>query len=383
MITHERSRPSWRRLRPAAALALAGLAAIGFAAAGCGDDDAGAGLTGPDGAAAGELSLDIPALAELDARLNLSETQRSEMAQVLADWRNDVADRAAKHAERRAARKGHDDGDFRTRGDGHRGHRGQFMGRFGGHHGFGDGLAADAPGFDHLADAAAILDNDQLATFATYIEERRADRHATRAGTGDGKFRLDGPMARKMASHLGLSESEARELRAAHKESGAAMRKLHQEYAAGTISAEQLRDGLRDIRLAMEARARTAMGDEEFEAFHERRSDRREKAMERRAERLDELLTKQADRLGRALRLDDAGKARVEAALQQTLPARRQLLDERSGGHLAPEEALYRGIQIEKEASAAIRATLTPDAAVRFDTLRRLIPGATRLHGRG
>ncbi|HEX7879453.1 MAG TPA: hypothetical protein VF720_08590 [Candidatus Eisenbacteria bacterium] len=379
MITSHRSTPSWRRLRPAMALGLAGLAALGFAAAGCGDDDAGAGLTGADASLTSELNLDIPALAELNSRLNLSEEQARDMEKVLAAWRSDASERMEKRAGKHeaGARK-----ESKLHAEGARGH-GFLMGRMGAGRGFGDGLLADGPGFDHLADAAAILDNDQLATFTTYIEERRQARRGEWRERADKAPHRDGPMARKMASRFGLSESETEELRAAHKESAERTRQLHGDYAAGTISAEQLRDGLRDSRLAMEAKARELMGAEEFEALHSKGNGKRTEMFERRSERLDERATKQAERLARALRMDAAGKSRIEAALRETIPARRQLLDELSSDQVTPEDALYRGIQIEKEASAAIRATLSPDEVVRFDSLARLIPGSRMVHGRG
>jgi len=377
MITSNRSTPTWRRLRPTLVLGLASIVALGFAAAGCGDDDAG--LMGADAAVTGELNLDIPALAELSGRLNLSEEQARDMETILAAWRTDVNERMEKRAEKHEAggRKG-----SRLHGEGAPGH-GFFMGRFGGPRGFGDGLLADAPGFDHLADAAAILDNDQLATFTAYIEERRQARREEWRGKGDTKPRGTGPMARKMASRFGLSESEAEALRAAHKESAERTRQLHKDYAAGTISAEQLRDGLRDVRLSVESKAKELMGAEDFEAIHAKGSEKRGEMFERRSERLDERATKQADRLARALRMDAAGKSRLEAALRETIPARRQLLEELSSDQVTPEDALYRGIQIEKEASAAIRATLSPEEAARFDSLVRLIPGNRLVHGRG
>jgi hypothetical protein len=382
MISQHRSTPAWRRVRPALALGLAGIVALGFAAAGCGDDDeAGAGLTSAD--VTGELNLDIPALAELNQRLGLSDEQARAMEQVLADWRTDLAERREKRVERRG--KGRHDGSpargERLHAEGGHG-PGLLMGRFGGLRVYGEGLLADAPGFDHLADAAAILDNDQLATFSDYLLERREARRVERRErhADDGR---PGPMARKMASRFGLSESEAQALRAAHRESAERTRALHRDYAGGTITAEQLRDGLREVRLSTESKAKEVLGAEEFEAFHEKRADKREAMLQRRSEGLDERAAKQADRLGRALRLDAAGKSRLEGALRGTIPARRQLIEELSGGNLAPEEALYRGIQIEQDASAAIRATLSPEEAVRFDSLRRLIPGSRLGHGRG
>ena len=306
--------------------------------------------------------------------------QQREMESILADWRSEVGERMERRAEKRKSHHARS-GEKGTREDHHPGFF--MMSRM--HAGFGGGgLFADSPGFEHLADAAAVLDNDQLTRFADYLDERREARASKwRERTDGAERRADGPFARKMAERFGVTTEDIAELRQAHRESGEKSRALHRDFAAGTISAELLRDGLREVRLGTEARAREVLGDEEFARLHERRSERHGERLERRAAKLDEIATTQADRLSRALRLDAAGESRIEAALRGTIQSRRALLEEIGGGNLAPEDVLYRGIQIEAETSAAIRATLSPEEAARFDTIRRLMPGQRKGLGRG
>lgn len=340
-------------------LGAVGLLATGFVASGCGEEDlAGGGLTASESALGTEFALDIPGMAELNSRLNLTPEQNTQMEKILADWRADAGERMTKRAERRAE---HRAGKKGTRE----------MAR-----------PMDAPGFDHLADAAAVLDNDQLATFATFIKERREARRADRKGQADDETSM-GPMARQMARHMGVSSEEMKQVRSVHRESADRMRDLHTQYAAGSISAETLRDGLRAIRLDTEGRMKSTLGETDFNRLHERRGAMKEKALDRRAESLELRATKQAERLGRALRLDEAGMARLAGAMEQTLPARRQLIEQMSKEEMAPEDVVYEGIQIEKNASAAIRSVLSPEEAVRFDSLKRLLPAGAGVHGAG
>lgn len=313
----------------ALALGAVGLLAIGLGASGCGEDDLdGSVLMGTEAASGAELAMDVPVLADLTSQLNLTAEQGARMEKILADWRT------------------------------------------------------DAPGFDHLADAAAILDNNQLATFAKLIEEKRAARRANREGHADDASSM-GPRAKRMARHLGVSSEEMKQIRSVHRESADGIRDLHTRFAAGSISAEALRDGLRAIRLDTEGRMKNTLGETDFNRLHERRNAMKEKALDRRAESLDVRATKQAKRLGRALRLDDAGQARLAAAIEQTLPARRELMEQMSNDEMAPEDVVYRGIQIEQAASATIRAVLSPEEAVRFDSLKRLLPAGLGVRGAG
>ena len=342
----------------ALALGAVGLLATGFVASGCGEEDlAGGGLTASESALGTEFALDIPALAELNSRLNLTPEQNTQMEKILADWRADAGERMTKRAERRAAHRAGEKG-------------AKEMAR-----------PMDAPGFDHLADAAAVLDNDQLATFATFITERREARRADRKGQADETSM--GPMARQMARHMGVSSEEMKQVRSVHRESADRMRDLHTQYAASSISAEALRDGLRAIRLDTEGRMKSTLGETDFNRLHERRAAMKEKALDRRAENLELRATKQAERLGRALRLDEAGMARLAGAMEQTLPARRQLIEQMSKEETAPEDVVYQGIQIEKNASAAIRSVLSPEEVVRFDSLKKLLPAGAGVHGAG
>jgi len=351
----------WHRSHLVLALGAVGLLAISFTAGGCGGEDlAGAGLIASEETLGADFAVDVPALAELNSRLNLSTEQSGKMERILADWRDDAANRMAKHAGRRAGhRAGHKDG-----------------------HGMARPM--DTPGFDHLVDAAAVLNNDQLDNFATYIEERRAARRADQKahrGTDDASSMR--PMAKRLAGHLGVSTEEMKQIGVIHREAAGRMRDLHTGYAEGKLSDEELRDGLRAIRLDTEGRMKSALGEDIFNRLHERRDEMKEKALDRRAENLDRRMARQADRLGRALRLDEAGGARLSSAIEQTEPARRQLIEQMANDGMAPEDVLYQGIQIEKNARTAIRAVLSPDEVVRFDSLRRLLPAGLGVRGAG
>lgn len=362
MTTAHRFSAGWHRWRPAMALGAAGLLALGLVGAGCGNDDlAGTGLTASEATLGAEFAVDVPTLVELTSRLNLSAEQAGQMDGILAAWRNEAGERMAQRAERRAAHRA-----------GEKGGR-QRMQR------------VEAPGFDHLADAAAVLDNEQLDAFATYIEERRASRRADRmANRATDDASSVGPMAKRFAERLGVSDEEMTKVRSVHRESAEKMQDLHSRYAAGTLSAEELRDGLRAVRVETENRMKETVGEDDFARMHERRGAMKERALERRSENLEMRVARQVELLGKALRLDEAGKVQLASAMDQTLPARRQLIEQMTNDGLAPEEVLYQGIQIEKSASAAIRAGLSPEEAVRFDTIRRLLPaGGARGAGLG
>lgn len=321
-------------------LGLAGsLGLIAILATGCqedGTDSAGAALIGAsDDAATAELFAP-PSIDELKSRLNLTDDQSRQLAAILDEAKS-------MRAERRAAR--------------------------------GQGPADMAPkAGGMLADAAAILETGQLQEFSAMMKERRQaqreemkQRRDEKGGPGHGPNRA--------ARFPGLSDTDQKALREVHRSAGEQMRTLHEQYAAGSISAEQLRDGLRDIRTTTEPRVRAILGDEAFEKMQSRRGDRREAMAEKRLDRIDDTPERQAAMLGKALRLTDGQASQVKAALEKTIPAREALLKQVESGGLAPEEVLYQGIQIHRQASAEIRALLNVDQAARFDAIEDLLPG--------
>lgn len=334
-----------RFTRLAGLLGLAGsLGLIALFAAGCredGTDNTGAALIGASDDVATDGLFAPPSIEELKSRLNLSEEQTRQIAGILGQAQS-------LRNERRAAR---------------------------GQRGPGGGPPEMAmKGGGMLADAAAILETGQLQEFSAMMKERRQAHREEMQQRFDEKGG-PGRTHERAARLLGLSDADQKALAEIHRSAGEQMRSLHEQFAAGSISAEQLRDQLRDIRTASEPRVRAILGDDAFEKMQSRRADRREEVAEKRLDRVDESPERHAAMLGKALRLTDDQTGQVKAALEKTVPAREALLKQVESGSVAPEEVLYQGIQIHKQASAEIRSILTADQVARFDAIEDLLPG--------
>ncbi|MFN8549564.1 MAG: hypothetical protein U0527_16715 [Candidatus Eisenbacteria bacterium] len=215
---------------------------------------------------------------------------------------------------------------------------------------------------------------------AQFLSDRRADR-ASQVGSGavGAEIRRDAREHRsRFERKFGLSSAEGSELRTLLREKGEELRQLAREVEAGTITPEAARDRAKAIREEMKASAAEVLSPDQIAQFEQRRNARRSEMAERRLGDLSARMARRAVFLGRVLSLDATQQANVRATLEESLEARRANLEKMKSGALAPEDAMYEAWITERTVGEKVRAMLSPEQAVRFDALIKLLPPAFR-----
>jgi len=150
---------------------------------------------------------------------------------------------------------------------------------------------------------------------------------------------------------------------------------LRQAFAEGTLSAEELHDRAKALRESIESALQSILTGEQYEALEALVAEHRAELAQSRLDRLEEGVARRLDFLSNVLTLTDDQRAQVSAILEQSVAARRTVLEALRDGTIEIEDALYEGYVIAQDTADAIRALLNPEQQVIFDSLRRVLPG--------
>jgi len=324
---------------------------------GCGGDDAGTSATG---LSTQELSAaSVPNLDDLVTRLDLTAAQRTQMEAALAQLRTGTRECLGTREQRRDGSGPHAGrGKFRMREEAGMGPR---------------------PMMGFLEECAGFLDQGQFVSLVNLMAEQRSEHMAQRkerregfqGGFREGHQRMrrgDGENA------LGLTEEQRTQLRELRQEHRETMQNLHEQFRAGTITAEQLRDQAHANRTAMEEKVAGILTAEQLAQMQERRTERQAKRAERQLERLDTRQDHMASFLTKVLLLDEAQQGQL-AELGATLRTRTQtMLQGVIDGSLGREDAMYERHQIRIAFESGLTSFLDADQIQRWEALQSLLP---------
>lgn len=309
----------------------------------------------------------VPTLDDLQAALGLTEEQSPVVAEALATWQSAMEAHRAAMQERRGEGRG---------------------GATGGHGvpgGFGE---HEPPMLAFLETVAPVLDSNQVASLANLLETRCNERPDGRrggygqggrhgAGRGPGRHgRGPGLFLGRLVHELeGVTDEQRTQIHEALAGKRQEFFELRQAFAEGTISAEELRDEAKALRESIESALQSILTAEQYEALEALVAEHRAELAQRRLDRLEEGVARRLEFLSNVLTLTDDQRAQVSAILEQSVAARRAVLEALRDGTIEIEDALYEGYVIAQDTAGAIRALLTPEQQVIFDSLRRVLPG--------
>jgi hypothetical protein len=313
----------------------------------------------------------LPTAAELQSALRLTDEQAATVDAALSRWRTSMEAQRQRMEQRRD-------------GQGH-----GMPGAFG---------ENEPPMLAFLESVVPVLDTNQVATLAGLLQQTRNGAgepgmgprpgrgpggHGVRPGGPGGPGGPRGPgfggpiggVLRELRAELDLDAAQRTALHDALKTSHDTFRALRVSFRDGTITAEQLRDGARDARLALEGQLADILSAEQYTLLTDTLAEHRTEMIDRRLANLEEGAARRLECLRTVLQLDDAQAAQVQSILDGSMDARRTVLESLRDGTIEIEEALYQGYLIAQSTAAAIRDVLTADQQAVFDALRTLLPG--------
>jgi hypothetical protein len=180
-------------------------------------------------------------------------------------------------------------------------------------------------------------------------------------------------IARTLHDEFSLTREQVQALHDAFRAAHEALRTLHTDYAAGTITAEVVRDGAAAALQTLSGDLEATLGADAYA----RLTDLLDQARVTTAQRLLDTLDARIDRhfafLTLVLGLDDAQQTAVRAALDVAEASTEALLIEVRDGGVTFPDALYRHLQIHQTLRAAVHAQLTQEQIDLLDALRPLM----------
>jgi hypothetical protein len=289
---------------------------------------------------------------QIDARLHLSEAQRSQLQSALDELRSERRDRWGK--------RGH-------------GGRGAGIGQ--------RGISGGPPVVAFIEDVSKILTPDQFREMAVMLKETRDARIGRMDGRrhqGGGEEAAPFGLGRRAAAYLGLTESQQAQLRPIVKQHVDEIRGVRDSVRGGAITQDQARDRIRAIRQDMRDDAKSILTAEQWEKVESARRERMADAIDTRMDHLDEQLARRADILARVLGLDATQTQQVRTWILETIPARTEVLSQLRAGTIEPEDAAGRILEIEKAIEERIPPLLAPEQLARWEAIRDLLPMRVR-----
>ncbi|NNF06918.1 MAG: hypothetical protein HKN21_09175 [Candidatus Eisenbacteria bacterium] len=315
---------------------------------GCSEEDNGAaGLAGPDGTTIAAVA--VPTLAEIQSAVDLETVQVPPMENNLGHWRE---------------RNGRQN------------------------------LEEPAP-ITFLRESGSVLSSDQMVLLINTVADRydaaissrvengegrpgfRGRGRGNRSGQGQGQFQRGGGNGKRggLFSELDLSEEQQEAMKALREaqrnEQGES---IHAQLKAGTISAEQARDLMKEKRLAREAALAEILDADQLAKLEELH---RAKEIERATKKLEntgDFMDKKLGVLTDILQLTESQVSSASAIMETAKTATQAMLNTIIESGLPKEEAFYQGYQIRTEAKAALEGILTEDQLEVFATLQERMP---------
>ncbi len=289
-----------------------------------------------------------PSLAELQSRLGLTAEQSTALEPPLGAWQT-----------------AHDEMMARLRAG-----EGEAAGPE-----YGLGGEIEPPHLRFLEEATPLLTREQLRALARYLEERRETARlrlgpeGQRPGPGSPLERI----VRVLREEFQLTNEQMTQLREAVRKTHEAFRTLHTAYIAGTISAEDVRDGVATALDTLQGEAGAILGVEAFERLAGLLDQEKSAVAQRLLDTLQARTDRHLEFLTRVLVLDPSQQEAVRTALEAARQGMEPLLTEVRDGTISFPEALYREIGIHATLRAAIRTALTQDQLDLLEALRPLL----------
>jgi hypothetical protein len=299
----------------------------------------------------------LPTLSELEAALGLTPEQSAVLAPALERWRDDVNEcRESIRRRQGGPRHGRE-------GSGGHGLPG----------GFGD---FEPPVLAFLEAVVPVLEPAQITALVDQLPMRRGmdQPRPGRGPHGPGRGH-HGMFMMRVLRQLDLNPEQRLAVMERVRDSRQQYHDLRTAFHDGTVTAEEIRDGAKEIRLALEEDLRSILDEEQFTRYQELLGEARAKIADRMLERLPEGIERRAKFLTRILTLTDEQILQVRAALEEAASRREAILIALRDGKIEIEDALYEGYLIEQDTKEAIRALLTPEQLEIFDALRAFLPG--------
>jgi len=225
-----------------------------------------------------------------------------------------------------------------------------------------------------VAAVAPSLDDAQLGQLVDLLVDRReAHMKATRASF-DGRGHRGKHFADKLATQLDLSADQRKAMKALHEETRTKARALHEQLRSGSITEDQMETGMQALHDAQREKLSGILSAEQLGKLDALRDERQGNRLARRIERADARSDAHAQWLAEALALNEAQKARVQAALDSFAAKQKAALESVRGGDAAGHGARAQ-MRAEREARAkALEDILTDEQSARLEILRRLHP---------
>ena len=308
----------------------------------------------------------FPSLDDFVAALSLTEEQQATFSSALSELQSSVKPRRPQGGQ----------------GGGGRGPRGGGEGRKPRHEhgmpgGFGEG---ERPVMTFLETVVPALSTEQVDAMADLMQAHRdaqaSDGDRPRGRRGPGPFL--GKIFREVGQDLGVTSDQREAIMTTMKSKRSDFRALRQAFAAGEITAEQLRDDSRALRLEVQGELESILSEEQLAALEAAIAEHRAERTQRRIDNLGGGLDRRVEFLTNVLGLDGGTAAAVRGVLEGSLSERQAVLEALRDGNLDIEEALYRGYTIAQTTIANVASQLSGDAAAKFDALQRLLPGGGR-----
>ena len=324
---------------------------------------------------------DVPGLDALEAALKPSKEQRELLASELRKLHEEVEirqhERRKAWAERvEAQATGHQD---RTQ------LKGQASYENDGERAIGHGVAPDerALGVAHnplvafLEHVVPTLTPEQVESL---VEVMRSHHARTRTTANDGEpVALPSVRARlgPLIDELELTDQQSIAVTALLEAKGGDLPALH-PFANGVSSPEDIPARASALHRDIEAALATLLWPEQLAKLQRLTAERRRTMAQRRLTGLGDGLARQVDFLATVLRLEPDQVTSTKAILGTSIEERRALLEAIRDGKVAPEGALARGVEIDRETMSALSASLHPEQARVLSALRRLLPAGER-----
>lgn len=330
-----------------------------------GDASALSGTAGTDGLAAGD-GLGGLTIEAIDARVELTEGQIEPMTIALGQFQ-------AAREERVKDRQGR---------------RGGGPGRHGGMQG-GPQMGqpqGEPPMLAFLAEASDILTQGQFVGLAELIKEQRdawqAEREAAgfgggRGGPGFGRggegrgggfggHQGDRPgmgqgPGQAFFEELDLTDAQRERIEAIHETTREQMQALREQVKSGDLTREQARDQREEIRDEARAQVEAILTAEQLEQLETLRRERQSERVDQQIERLGQNLDRRIDFMETVLDLTPSQVSQVEQILDDSVEARREILEQVKAGSLERDEARDQMKEIMDGVADSIEALLTPE----------------------
>jgi hypothetical protein len=240
--------------------------------------------------------------------------------------------------------------------------------------------ARELPVVGFVKESAGILDRPEMARMTGYLAARqeahmRSGPHR-RGGHGGGPGGMRGPLA-----EMDLTPEQRMEFMRAMMVFSMGMREAHEAYKAGSITEEELRARVQDLREALQAELERILGAEKYAEMKAAQRERMVERAQQRLEHLDEFYSRREEILTQVLQLDEEDAVALSGILGDAKTRHQEVLNQFIAGSMEPDEMFHELMTLRKETREAISALLDEEQRAILDALERLRPRHRMMRG--